>query len=246
MSKEQITVRIGIFGHDPIHSGQINRHPGLWEIGYAGSLTHVGAVPVELCSPTSERTWGDILEEIDGILFAGFPEAEEQPTLEEDLCRWCRDHKMPLLAIDRGLLRLNTTFGGTLYNDLPRELPDALQHRHPPEEGIRHAINVLSGTYLERTYGEGEIIVNSEHRQAVERLGRGFRISGEALDGVVEAIEWVKDDWFALGIQWQPASATSSGLDIQVFRTLVDMAIEKVRSATQTTKKSTPVLSKVA
>ena len=82
----------------------------------------------------------------------------------------------------------------------------------------------MAGTQLADIYGEGEIVVNSEHRRAVQRIARGFRASALALDGVVEAIEAVREDWFALGVQWHPASATASGLDIQVFRGLVTAA----------------------
>ena len=53
-------------------------------------------------------------------------------------------------------------------------------------------------------------------------MARGFRVSARALDGVIEAIEAENDSWFALGVQWHPASATASGLDIQLFRGLVD------------------------
>ena len=135
---------------------------------------------------------------------------------------------MPLLAVDHGLHLLNTSHGGTVHHDLPRDLPDALQHRHPPERGLRHAINVLPDTRLADFYGEGEIVVNSEHRRAVQRVARGFRVSARALDGVVEAIEAEGGDWFALGVQWHPASATASGLDIQLFRGLVDVSRERM------------------
>src|SRR5207253_3233986 len=38
--------------------------------------------------------------------------------------------------------------------------------------------------------------------------------------------QWCRENefWFALGIQWHPASATASGLDIQVFRGLIAAA----------------------
>jgi hypothetical protein len=80
-----------------------------------------------------------VLEEIDGIVFAGFPEGRGNPAQEEAMCRWCRDCKMPLLAIDNGLLSMNSAYGGLLHQDLSREMPDALHHRHPPEDGIRHS-----------------------------------------------------------------------------------------------------------
>jgi putative glutamine amidotransferase len=141
---------------------------------------------------------------------------------EERLCQWCCDRQVPLLGVDRGALVLNAIYGGTNFADLARELPQALQHRHPPEKGLRHAITVTPGTRLARLYGEGEIVVNSEHRSAVNRPARGFLISARALDGVVEAIESEDEEWFAMGVQWHPASASASGLDIQLFRGLVD------------------------
>jgi putative glutamine amidotransferase len=116
-----------------------------------------------------------------------------------------------------------------LHNDLPRDLPEALQHRHPPERGLRHAINVLAGTHLERLYGEGEVVVNSEHRRAIARVARGFRVSAQALDGVIEAIE-ATGDWWALAVQWNPASPTSSGLDIQLIRGLINACVARLEA----------------
>jgi putative glutamine amidotransferase len=86
---------------------------------------------------------------------------------------------------------------------------------------------VTSGTRLAQLYGEGEIVVNSEHTRAVAKVARGFCVSGRALDGVVEAIEAEIDGWWALGVQWHPASVTASGLDIQLFRGLVDACRER-------------------
>ena len=72
--------------------------------------------------------------------------------------------------------------------DLPRDLPEALQHRHPPERGLRHAINVLPDTGLAELYGEGEVVVNSEHRRAVAKVARGLRVCAHALDGVIARV----------------------------------------------------------
>jgi putative glutamine amidotransferase len=136
------------------------------------------------------------------------------------------------LGIDQGMHILNTAFSGTLYLDLARELPEALQHRHPPEKGLRHAINVVRETYLADLYGEGEVAVNSEHRRGISRLARGFRVSATALDSVVEAIEFEGDRWYAMGVQWRPASASASGLDIQVFRGVINACQKKTQTPT--------------
>ncbi len=227
MSTQSPSVRIAVCSSDD-PSRRAARAWGIWPTGYPAALTAAGAEPVLLNDIDSPTDWGDVLEGVHGLVLAGSEGSSgRQPADEAGLLQWCRAHRLPLLAIDQGLLTLNATFGGSSFLDLPRELPEALQHRHPPEHGVRHAITVAPGTRLAKLYGEGEIVVNSEHRRAVCRLARGFVISARALDGVIEAIEAEGEDWFALGVQWQPASATASGLDIQLFRGLVEAAARR-------------------
>jgi len=217
-------VRIGIYGSEEAPSNE-GRGCGLWPTGYAAALSAAGATPVFLGDHPTRRSEEDNLETIQGLVWTSRPRAAATPTSEEQrVCRWCRKHKLPLLAVDHALHALNAVHGGTLYADLPRERPEALQHRHPPEKGLRHAINVVPGTRLAQMYGEGEIVVNSEHRQAICTVAREFRVSAQALDGIIEAIEAQAEDWFAVGVQWRPASTSASGLDIQIFRGLIEAA----------------------
>lgn len=224
--------RIGVYGAEEVEPQ--GRGVGLWTSGLMGSVGYTGAEPV-LIEPVQERDWEDMFAELDGLVFSGFPPVTTRELADqESLCLWCHNKRLPMLAIDQGLLILNGAFGGSNFTDLPRELPDALQHRHRPEKGVRHAINVELRTRLADIYGEGEIIVNSEHVQAINTPANGFFVSGKALDGVIEAIEWTKDDWFAIGVQWQPGSTTASGLDIQLFRAFVDGC---AKAAGRTTKR---------
>lgn len=225
MATQKPTIRIGIYGPD-LGVGQ--RHgSGLWPGGIAASVTYAEGHPVTL-PDQADNSWLETLEGIHGVVLVGHDSHPRRNISEaEALVSWCHDHNVPVLAIDHGLQILNTAHGGTLHNDLPRDLPEALQHRHPPERGLRHAINVLSGTQLALLYGEGEVVVNSEHRRAVARLARGFRVSAQALDGVIEAVESTSD-WWALGVQWNPTSSTSSGLDIQLFRGLIEACLNRL------------------
>jgi putative glutamine amidotransferase len=227
MSKNPPQTPIGIYGQDNARPHE--RHGcKLWPAGVAASLEQAGALPVPI-DPPRGKAWDDLLEGVQGLVLIGHDGDERRLGADaEQLCVWCHDHKMPLLAIDHGLHVLNSAHAGTIHFDLPRELPDALQHRHPPERGLRHAINVIDQTRLADLYGEGEVIVNSEHRRSVHRVARGFRICAQALDGVVEAIEAEDVGWFALGVQWHPASPTASGLDIQLFRGLVQASLQEV------------------
>src|SRR5437660_2551090 len=215
-------VSIGIYGSEVIDPEE-SRGCALWAAGTPAAVKAADGTPVKLELPRSSQTWDDLLDDLDGVVILGSERPTPRQVAEEErLCQWCYDRHLPTLAINRGMQIFNTTFGGTTFFDLPREMPDALQHRHPPERGLRHAIAVVPGTRLADIYGEGEVVVNSEHRRAVQRVARGLRVSASALDGITEAIEAESEDWFALGIQWHPASATASGLDIQVFRGLVD------------------------
>jgi putative glutamine amidotransferase len=228
MSATESSLRIAIFGPDGAAADE--RHGcGLWAAGYRSVVSAAGAEPVPLGDGGRGRSWGDLLDGIDGVVLApGDAPTARQVADAEALCRWCDKHDLPLLAIDTGLHLLNGTYGGTLFSDLAREQPEALQHRHPPEKGLRHAIAVTPGSRMADLYGDGEVIVNSEHRKAVQKVGRGFRIGARALDGVIEAIEAERDGWFCVGVQWQPASATASGLDIQLFRGLVEACQRRV------------------
>jgi putative glutamine amidotransferase len=219
---------IGIYGPDEADP-QARHGCGLWPAGYAASVTAAGGQPVALDpESTDAASWAELLDGLSGVILVGSEHSSDQQLAEGgSLCEWCRKHHFPLLGIDRGLHVLNLTYGGTVFTDLPRELPEALQHRQPPERGVRHAINVEAGTRLAEMYGEGEVVVNSEHRRAIQRVARGFRVSARALDGVVEAIEAESTNWFALGVQWQPASETASGLDIQLFRGFIDACRRK-------------------
>jgi putative glutamine amidotransferase len=218
-------LRIGILGSDGAAANE--RHGcGLWPAGNAAAIIAAGATPVPLNLPTARSALDQLLNSLNGVVIADTETGARPVTGGEKLCDWCRKHEMPILAIDAGLHILNAAFGGVTFTDLAREMPEALQHRHPPERGLRHAIETVQGTRIAEIYGEGEVVVNSEHRRAVQRVARGFRVGAKALDGVIEAIESDSPTWFAVGVQWQPASATASGLDIQVFRGLVEASKE--------------------
>jgi CTP synthase (UTP-ammonia lyase) len=230
MSIKPPPIRIGIIGQDNTPANE--RHGcGLWKAGYAACLEAAEATTV-LLPESPDVSWSETLLDVQGVLIVGHDgDSRRALTYADTLVQWCREHDFPILGVDHGMHVLNSAFNGTTFQDVGREWPEALQHRHPPERGLRHAIAVVPDTRLAEIYGEGEIVVNSEHRRAVQRVSRGFRVSATALDGVIEAIEAESEDWFAMGIQWHPASATASGLDIQVFRGLVTAALRRTELA---------------
>ncbi len=131
----------------------------------------------------------------------------ERDTAELALARWALEENKPLLAICRGEQVLNVACGGSLYQDLPTQHPEGLNHNESRDRGIAglatHSLEVVKGTRLADAIGEGVHPANTHHHQAVKALGRGLMVSGCSEDGVVEAIESEEHSW-AVGIQCHP------------------------------------------
>jgi len=96
------------------------------------------------------------------------------------------------------------------------------------DRGHRHALEVVPGSLMERVYGEGEIRVNSMHHMAVDEVAPGFAATARCPDGIIEAIEYIGDDWFAFGTQFHPEADSATALDLRVFEEFL-VGIERHR-----------------
>ena len=208
--------------------------------GYYDSVTASGGLPVLLPPYASDDDLRQILAGLDGVVLAGcnfdldpvrlgmekHPSTRPMPVRREDfdrrLCKLAVEMRIPILAIGGGMQLLNVICGGTLYQHLQEEVPKAFHHRDPVELTLRHLIEIVPGTRIDKIYGPGEIRVNSQHHMAVDQLAPEFRVSAAAPDGVIEAFESTDHDWFCLAVQWHPEKETASALDMQVFESVLD------------------------
>ena len=72
-------------------------------------------------------------------------------------------------------------------------------------------------------FGAGDIMVNSVHRQAVERLGPKLQVEAVAEDGTVEAVSVKDARAFAVGVQWHPEYwVNSDSASATIFRAFGD------------------------
>jgi putative glutamine amidotransferase len=139
----------------------------------------------------------------------GLDDARDQ--LEVTLVRLALDHGKPLLAVCRGLQILNVATGGDLVQDIETMLPGANDHFYYPgytRDYLAHSVAVEPDSLLHGVVGQHELLVNSMHHQAVQRVGAGLRVIGRAADGVVEALEASEHPW-ALGVQFHPEELTA-------------------------------------
>lgn len=183
-----------------------------------------------------------VFEGLDGLILSGGGDVHPSAFGEEDsgllwrvnelrdrtelaLARWALEEGLPLLAICRGAQVLNVAAGGTLIQDIPTRMPDALSHSSvagKPVGDIAHTVEVMAGGRLAEVVGAGELGVNSAHHQAIKDIGAGLVISARAPDGVIEGIE-APDHPFCIGVQWHPEAMFESH---PVMRCLFEALVE--------------------
>ena len=177
----------------------------------------------------------DVVRSADGLLLAGGgdvgPEiygAAPHPTYdaaepgrdayEIELIRRALKTDLPVFAICRGVQVLNVARGGTLVQDIPTEVPGALEHKLtvPPNEPftLAHEVWVEDGSLLATLFGDAADAespqVNSRHHQAVKTLGEGLVAVATAPDGIIEAVE-DPTRRFCVGVQWHPENFYRTG-----------------------------------
>ena len=141
------------------------------------------------------------------LLDLGLPDRDG---LEITVTRRALEDDVSLLAICRGIQVLNVALGGTLVQDIPSEVPGALEHsQKAPRAQATHAVKVMGeGTRLGAVVDAVELQVNSLHHQAIGALGEGLREVAWAPHGVIEGVELPGDDRFVVGVQWHPEELT--------------------------------------
>jgi len=113
---------------------------------------------------------------------------------------------MPVLAICRGVQELNVAMGGSLHQQV-HEVEGRQDHRSRPgtiDEKFDFAHKVTLSGHLARLVGQTDIMVNSLHEQALDRIADGLVVEGVAEDGTVEAVRVANARSFAFGVQFHP------------------------------------------
>jgi putative glutamine amidotransferase len=191
---------------------------------YARAIEESGGVPLILPPILSEDSMREVFTRLDGIIFSGGGDinpsiydepahstlwglSEDRDRVELELARWAARQEKPFLGICRGTQVLNVALGGTLVQDIPSEVPDALQHSFDdstiPRGYIAHPVKVVEGSHLRQVLQSEIVPVNSWHHQSLKRIAPILKVVAQAPDGVVEAVE-IEAHRFAIGVQWHP------------------------------------------
>ena len=189
-------------------------------MSYSNAIAVAGGIPI-LCPECCVQEYVSMC---DALLLSGGQDVDptwygEEPlndsvvidlardAYEMELCRAFLARKKPIMAICRGFQLLNVVLGGTLYQDLLAQMGFI----HSNSE-IRHPFYAEEGSVLHQLYGE-VFRVNSTHHQAVRELGRGLRITGRSIEGIVESYESDDPQQLIWGTQFHPERLTGAQWD---------------------------------
>jgi putative glutamine amidotransferase len=217
---------------------------------YLSAIIAAGGIPALLPLGLDEPRLLRALDCADGLLLAGGEDVaaelfgeEPHPKLgkvdaardaaEMAVARRALETGMPLLAICRGIQALNVAAGGTLYQDIPSQLPGALKHNcfYPeyPRDHIAHTVDIEPDSRLAAIVGQDgilpcEVPVNSLHHQSIKMVGSGLRVVAKAPDGIIEVVEGEGGDW-VVAVQWHPEELAAARPDMAaLFRAFVEAA----------------------
>jgi putative glutamine amidotransferase len=211
---------------------------------YMESVRRAGGEPIEVAA--GGETPEQILARVDGIMLTGggdvdpmlygeaphatFAAAEsDRDAFEIALTRAAIAGDIPFLAICRGMQLLNVAMGGTLIQDIPSEVPGALEHSVPePRAHVAHEVWVSKDSHLSNLLADhmedGETChVNSRHHQSVATVAPGFVVTATSPDGVIEAME-KPGAAFCVSVQWHPENFWRTGEFRSLFEGFVQAA----------------------
>jgi len=208
---------------------------------YHKAIVASGGIPLILPVSTKEMAM-EYLSMCDGILVSGgedvdpqfyhhdphqklgfvFPERDE---VELALIEACLNENKPLLGICRGLQILNVALGGTLIQDLPSQVPTSMQHVQTiPRPRSFHSVKIEKNSQLHTIFEKESVRVNSLHHQSIDVLAKDLKAVSFAGDGIIEAVEHVSKQAWA--VQWHPESMFSTSEDMQkLFRSFIQKCI---------------------
>ena len=232
MAEVTTRLKIGIsacfFHPDPLRPAFASKTLQYVEQSMAHWVMSAGALPVMIPSPDGDTAPGDVhfddyAQWLDGLVLHGGADVWPGSYGEEPLeVHWSGDRirdeyeqalvkafvaaGKPVFGVCRGLQLINVAFGGTLYQDIGTQRPDALQHRNAVSYDANfHQLEILPSTRLaELLANPTSLKINSIHHQGIKDLAPNFVIEARCPnDGMIEAIRHTGKAYVA-AVQWHP------------------------------------------
>jgi len=192
----------------------------------------IPAIESEGLIQRSEMSLASYAEHLDGLVLQGGADVAPESYGETPLTpEWSGDRVRdryeidlfnafvaagkPVIGICRGCQLINVALGGTLFQDIPTQVTQAISHRDADlYERALHDVTLIQGTRLSKMYPDvRQAKINSIHHQAVKDLGSDLVVEALGVpDGIVEAIRW-RGPSYVFGMQWHPEFLALKTLD---------------------------------
>lgn len=218
----RIGISCGILPPDPTRNAFHSKYLHYGEEQLSLAVARAGAAPLLLPALVQTDLLPKLVASVDGLILSGGDDVSPQNYGETALQEaWqgnaFRDQyemallqaallaKKPILAICRGLQLLNVTLGGSLYQDLETQRERLVCHRNEDKDDkLYHEVRLATSSWLARVYDSNNILVSSVHHQGIRRLATSLTATAWAKDDLIEAVEWIDDEHFVIGVQWHP------------------------------------------
>lgn len=209
---------------------------------YVEAVYKAGGIPVIMPQTTDLEVCKKFAETLDGLIIPGGADVSpmfygEQPVkevtyiradndrFEFEILKLCLEAKKPILGICRGMQLINVAFGGTLWQDIPSQIPDAMGHLQ--DSSLRnepfHTVNLEEGSRIAKIVGADSVDTTTYHHQCIKDLAEGLKVTGKTSDGIIEVVEGTESDIIA--VQWHPEGLACKNEGIlNLFKTLVESA----------------------
>jgi putative glutamine amidotransferase len=217
-------------------------------ITYATAVERAGGLPLLIPFAVDHALIPLYVDELDGICFTGGNDMDPKKYCDEAWHPKCirmderrqefefaliaevEMRRLPALGVCFGSQLMNVHRGGSLIQFLPdcacEDESKRLEHRRiPDKEPGRHLIKLDLDSQLGRAIGKSDVSVNTYHKQAVKKIGRGLRVIATAPDGVIEAFEDPTLPLFA-AVQWHPERLIDEPEHLAPFKLLVSKSAE--------------------
>lgn len=209
---------------------------------YVESVLMNGGVPYLIPVTDDVEVLRQIVAQLDGLVMTGGEDIapnyygeqnhqqlgtvnDERDAYDITLIKLAIEHNVPILGICRGLQLINVAMGGTLYQDLPSQHSQRINHRQDSGMTMAHEVVVVPNTQTSRILNVDTILVNSLHHQAIKALAPGLKITGKSVDGVIEMIEAYPTRQI-MAVQFHPEYFTAEGDTLmgEFFKFLINKA----------------------
>lgn len=207
---------------------------------YIDAVREAGGVPIVLPAIEDADLVSEHVDACDGFIFTGgddldpalFGQAKEEsakmiPLLKRRevydlaLVRQVIDAKKPFLAICLGCQEVNVALGGTLIQDINTRMKTDVEHHRAYS---RHDVEIEPGSVIASITGDGKILANTSHHQAVDKPGDGIKITSRCpSDNIIESFE-LEDYPFGVAVQWHPEVIYEEPAHLALFQGLVKAA----------------------